>query len=194
MNKEKFLEALSRELRRLPREEYEKAMDYYIEFFEDAGPESEQAVIGELGDPKDVAAQIIMDAALERMNEPHKSVKRGLSTVWIVILGVCAAPIALPVAIAILLALGGVLLGVGGVLIGILVAVGGALAAGVVAVVCGIILLFTNPASAFANIGLGLAETGLSVLGGMLLCMFFKWLMKGIWKVFRNIMNRRKKA
>ena len=187
MNKEKFLEALSRELRRLPREEYEKAMDYYIEFFEDAGPESEQAVIGELGDPKDVAAQIIMDAALERMNEPHKSVKRGLSTVWIVILGVCAAPIALPVAIAILLALGGVL-------IGILVAVGGALAAGVVAVVCGIILLFTNPASAFANIGLGLAVTGLSVLGGMLLCMFFKWLMKGIWKVFRNIMNRRKKA
>ena len=38
MNRDEFLRELSRELRRLPRDEYEKAMDYYVEFFNDAGP------------------------------------------------------------------------------------------------------------------------------------------------------------
>ena len=94
MNRDEFLRELSRELRRLPRDEYEKAMDYYVEFFNDAGPENEKTVIADLGTPKEVAAQIIMDAAVERMHEPPKSARRGLGTIWMVILGVCAAPIA----------------------------------------------------------------------------------------------------
>lgn len=37
MSREEYLRALSRELRRLPKDEYEKAMDYYVEYFEEAG-------------------------------------------------------------------------------------------------------------------------------------------------------------
>lgn len=194
MSREEYLRALSRELRRLPKDEYEKAMDYYVEYFEDAGPEKEQEIIKDLGTPKDVAAQIIMDAAMERMDKPQKSVKKGLSTVWIIILAVCAAPIALPIGIALLASVGCVVAAAAAVLIGALIAVAGAFAAGIVAAVCGIVLLFSHPASGMVGIGMGMLVVGFSILGAFLLCVVFKWLIKGIRALFRRIMRRRKKA
>ena len=194
MSREEYLRALSRELRRLPKDEYEKAMDYYVEYFEEAGPEREQEIIADLGEPKDVAAQIIMDAAMERMNRPQKSMKRGLSTVWMVVLAVCAAPIALPMAIGILGMAGGVLAMAAAMLVCALVLVAGAFAAGVVAVVGGIILIFSQPLSALTVIGMGLCIVGFSIMGAIFLCMLFKWIVKGIRALFRRIMRRRKKA
>ena len=195
MSREEYLRALSRELRRLPKDEYEKAMDYYVEYFEEAGPEKEQEIIADLGEPKEVAAQIIMDAAMERMDKPQKSMRRRLSTVWVVILAVCAAPIALPLALGMLAAAGGVLMAAAAMLVCVLVLIAGAFAAGVVSVVGGIILMFSQHlASAFAITGMGLAVIGLSVLGAFLFCMIFKWLVKGIRALFRWIMRRRKKA
>ena len=194
MSREEYLRVLSRELRRLPKDEYEKAMDYYVEYFEEAGPEHEQEIIADLGEPKDVAAQIIMDAAMERMDKPQKSMKRGLSTLWIIVLAVCAAPIALPLAIGVLGIAGCVLAVAAVVLVCALVLVAGAFSTGVVAVVGGIILIFSHPLSALTIIGMGLCIIGLSILGAFLLCMLFKWMVKGIRAMFRGIVKRRKKA
>ena len=192
MNRDEFLRELSRELRRLPRDEYEKAMDYYVEFFNDAGPENEKTVIADLGTPKEVAAQIIMDAAVERMHEPQKSARRGLGTIWMVILGVCAAPIALPFAFVILMLVGMLLLSAGMVVLGLLIAEAGLFAGGVIGVVCGIILLFSQPASALTGLGLGLAFIGLSILGAFLVCKVFKGMIKAIRALFQRIFRRKK--
>lgn len=194
MSREEYLRALSRELRRLPKDEYEKAMDYYVEYFEEAGPEREQEIIKDLGSPKDVAAQIIMDAAVERMNKPPRSMKRGLSTVWIVVLAVCAAPIALPFAIAILAAAGCVLMAAGAVMLCVLIIEAGAVAAGVVAVVGGIVLFFSHPVSALTVTGMGLFMIGVSILGAFALCLFFRGMIYVIQALFRRIMRRRKTA
>lgn len=51
MGKNEYLRTLARELRKLPKEEFDTAMDYYTEYFEDAGPEKEQEIIQELGIP-----------------------------------------------------------------------------------------------------------------------------------------------
>ena len=99
MGKNEYLRTLARELRKLPKEEFDTAMDYYTEYFEDAGPEKEQEIIQELGTPREVAYQIITDAAIKRMEE-QVDVKKGFSTLWIIILGICAAPVALPMAFA----------------------------------------------------------------------------------------------
>lgn len=192
MNRDEFLRELSRELRRLPRDEYEKAMDYYVEFFNDAGPENEKTVIADLGTPREVAVQIIMDAAVERMHEPPKSARRGIGTIWMVILGVCAAPIALPFAFAILAFVGALLLSAGMVVLGLLMAEAGLFAAGVVGAVCGIVLLFSKPASALVGLGFGLVFIGLSILGAFVVCKVFKWLMKGIRALFQRIFRRKK--
>lgn len=194
MSREEYLRVLSRELRRLPKDEYEKAMDYYVEYFEEAGPEKEQEIIKDLGSPKDVAAQIIMDAAMDRMDKPQKSMKRGLSTVWMVVLAVCAAPIALPLAIGILAMAGGVLVTAGALLLCALLVEVGAVAAGVVAVVGGIVLLFSHPLSALTVTGMGLFMIGISILGAFVLCLLFRGMVHVIQALFRRIMRRRKKA
>lgn len=58
MNRELFMRDLARFLSDLPAEEREQALNYYEDYFEDAGPENEQKVIEELGSPVDVAKQI----------------------------------------------------------------------------------------------------------------------------------------
>ena len=58
MNKKIFLDELHRLLSDLPPEERNQAIKYYEDYFEDAGPENEQAILKELGSPQELADQI----------------------------------------------------------------------------------------------------------------------------------------
>ena len=58
MNKKLFLDELHRLLSDLPPEERNQAIKYYEDYFEDAGPENEQAILKELGSPQELANQI----------------------------------------------------------------------------------------------------------------------------------------
>lgn len=58
MNKKLFLDELHRLLSDLPLEERNQAIKYYEDYFEDAGPENEQAILKELGSPQELANQI----------------------------------------------------------------------------------------------------------------------------------------
>ena len=55
MTKTDYLAALEKYLKTLPEADYKEAMDYFTEYFEEAGSENEAQVIEELGDPKDAA-------------------------------------------------------------------------------------------------------------------------------------------
>lgn len=103
MNKTEYMEELSKRLRHLPKEDYEKAIEYYEEYFADAGPENEAQVIEDLGTPEFAARQLVTTIAINNTKEPAPNMKKGLSAVWVGILAVCAAPIALPLAFAIAL-------------------------------------------------------------------------------------------
>lgn len=59
MNRQEFMRILSEKLDCLPLEEKSSAINYYQEFFEDAGIESEQSVISSLGSPEFLAENII---------------------------------------------------------------------------------------------------------------------------------------
>ena len=59
MNKTEFLSALERELSALPPEERRDAMLYYKEYFEEAGPENEEAAAASLGSPREIAAELL---------------------------------------------------------------------------------------------------------------------------------------
>ena len=58
MDKRKFLEELQRQLSDLTNEERREALEYYEEYFADAGEENEEDVISSLGTPEQVAEQI----------------------------------------------------------------------------------------------------------------------------------------
>ena len=100
MNRREYLEQLKKRLRKLPFDEIREAVDYYEQYFNDAGEENEQAVIAELGPPSNVASQIIAEFAVKGSGQ-EQSAKRGLSSVWVVILAVFASPVALPLAVAV---------------------------------------------------------------------------------------------
>lgn len=58
MNKSEYLKILSEKISSLPHEEYCNIMEYYTEYFEDAGVD-EAAVMDELGSPENLAAKIM---------------------------------------------------------------------------------------------------------------------------------------
>ena len=61
MNRREFMGALKRLLVSIPEEESTEVLQYYEDYFEDAGAEHEEEVIKELGSPEKVAAMIWAD-------------------------------------------------------------------------------------------------------------------------------------
>lgn len=58
MNRKDYMERLEQLLLVLPVEEREEALQYYTDYFDDAGIDNEEIVISELGSPEEVAAKI----------------------------------------------------------------------------------------------------------------------------------------
>lgn len=58
MNRQEFLRQLERLLYDIPESERREAMEYYQNYFDDAGPEKEAQIIEELGSPQEVASSI----------------------------------------------------------------------------------------------------------------------------------------
>ncbi|CRH85148.1 Predicted membrane protein [Chlamydia trachomatis] len=63
MTQTQFLDELAQLLQPLPREEYNEAIDYFTELFEEAGPENESSILDGLGSPKEVANELISKLA-----------------------------------------------------------------------------------------------------------------------------------
>jgi len=191
LNKIEFMSQLKIHLRKLPFDEVREAVDYYEQYFDDAGVENEQAVISELRSPSAVASQIIASFAVK---DTDKSVKKGLSTVWIAILAVFSSPVTLPVAITVIvLAIALVV-----IMLSFIFSIG---AAGISSVISGIASFITGasivqqsiPSSMFF-FGLGLIASGIgiAIIAGtvQLSKIFFPSLAK---KIGEFILRRNKK-
>lgn len=61
MNKTIFLRELEQYLQGISEEERKEAVSYYENYFEDAGTENEEAVLAELGSPREVANSILAE-------------------------------------------------------------------------------------------------------------------------------------
>ena len=48
MTRTEYIAKLTKYLRKLPQKDYEEALEYFMEYFEEAGPENEAQVIVEL--------------------------------------------------------------------------------------------------------------------------------------------------
>ncbi len=69
MTSGEYLKQLEKYLRKLPQSDYEDAMEYFTEYFADAGPENEQAVIKELGTPKQAAALVLRNLLKKKLDQ-----------------------------------------------------------------------------------------------------------------------------
>ncbi|MCQ4670639.1 DUF1700 domain-containing protein [Lactonifactor longoviformis] len=178
MNKEEYMSQMRHNLRRLPKEDFDKAIEYFEEYFAEAGPEQEGQAIEDLGSPDTAADEIIRSLAVQNAMESQKSVKRGVSAVWVGILAVFAAPIGLPLAFAAgVLALSFVL--VIFCILFALIVTAVALALSAIPLLGGSLwLLFTSPINGLASTGLSLIAIGIGF-----------WVVKGCLWLSRRFLN-----
>ncbi|HJC92588.1 MAG TPA: DUF1700 domain-containing protein [Candidatus Mediterraneibacter excrementigallinarum] len=175
MTKTEYMKVLSKKLRRLPKEDYERAVEYFEEYFADAGPENEQKAIEDLGTPEEAARELIMDLAEENADKPPKTVKRGMRAIWIGILGICAAPIALPLALVFIILIACAFLVVFCVLLCIVIAGVSVAAGGIISAIAGAAVLFQSFADGLCNLGFGLGCFGAGLLFTYGSVLLFGW-------------------
>lgn len=97
MTKTEYKAKLTKYLRKLPQQDYKEAIEYFMEYFEEAGPENEARVIAELGTPKEAAHEVISRLLEEKIVEDKSSLRNKTTILWIAILAVLASPVALPI-------------------------------------------------------------------------------------------------
>lgn len=175
MTKTEYMKVLSKKLRRLPKEDYERAVEYFEEYFADAGLENEQKAIEDLGTPEEAARELIMDLAEENADKPPKTVKRGMRAIWIGILGICAAPIALPLALVFIILIACAFLVVFCVLLCIVIAGVSVAAGGIISTIAGAAVLFQSFADGLCNLGFGLGCFGAGLLFTYGSVLLFGW-------------------
>ena len=195
MNRSEFLKKLEQGLIKVSKEERDAALDYYNEYFDDAGVENEQKVIEELGSPLQIAAMVKADAAIKRLEEDKKpSVKKGISAVWLVILAILAAPIAFPLAIgAAALALG-LLLALIAIIFALIICVVAFFITGIMVIVSGIAVVATSIPTAIFTIGVGLAALGITLLIGILVVLAARGIFSGIAKGMNRQLKKKSKG
>ena len=117
MNRIEFMEELSGLLQDIPEEDRMDALNYYNDYFDDAGAENEKNVIDELESPEKVAAKIKADREdpedgkagmpMEQDNKPWTN--KWLKIILIVAIILVGCPVIVPVAIGLLAAIAGIL-------------------------------------------------------------------------------------
>ena len=97
MTRTEYIAKLTKYLRKLPQQDYKEAIEYFMDYFEEAGPENEARVIAELGTPKEAAHEVISRLLEEKIVEDKSSLRNKTTILWIAILAVLASPVALPI-------------------------------------------------------------------------------------------------
>lgn len=96
MTRREYLEKLSRYLKKLPKEDYQEAMEYFEEYFDEAGLENEAQVMAELGSPKEAAQDIIQNILDKHLIDDGKYSRTKRKLVWIILAAILVSPFAFP--------------------------------------------------------------------------------------------------
>lgn len=190
MSKDEYLKKLRLKIKKLPKQEIEEAINYYQEYFEEAGEENTASVIARLGSPSSVASQILADYAVKDLGTDHDSTKKSLSAIWFIILAILASPIALPLlAVVIIFALTLILV-CGVTVLTLFVFVIGLPISGLVSTISGIAVFFQHWQTSIFFIGLGLIAFGIGMLLYSPIVYFSKKVSSGLVKLLKGLVDK----
>lgn len=208
MNRKKFMHELERLLKDIPAGEREEAIQYYNDYFDDAGEENEARVIEELGSPAQVARTIREGmsesggeytergyederfrnrhevTADHQETEKEKTVqKQANANLWkilcIILLCILLCPIIIPIGVALLAVAAAVVIGIIGIAIASVAAAFALPIAGIATIAFGMYKLFLVPA-----VGVALGGVGCLLLAvGILVCLFALWIFSKVLPV-----------
>lgn len=101
MLKNEFLSALRTHLSSLPSEDIERSLSFYSEMIDDRIEDgmSEEEAVAAIGDPQEIASQILLDTPLPKLIKAKTTPKRKLRT-WEIVLLILGSPVWAPLLIA----------------------------------------------------------------------------------------------
>lgn len=189
MNREEYMKSLAQRLKRLPKEDFDKAMAYYEEYFDEAGPENERKAIEDLGTPELAAEEVIRGVVLENAKEPPKSVKKGVSAIWVGILAIFAVPVAFPLALAAALLVLAVVITIGALIFSLVITAFALAVSAIPCILVSIYLLFVSFADGVANLGVGFLGLGVGIWVMMGSLALGKWFLNAMTRLFGKLVK-----
>lgn len=105
MTREEYMKKLQKYLRKLPKQDYDDAIEYFNEYFSDTDEEGQQKLIEELCTPKEAAADLMYNLLDRKIQEQEtdteeKKSKKGITL--LAVLAIMSTPITVPLFIALL--------------------------------------------------------------------------------------------
>ncbi len=198
MTRKEYMEQLKKYLKRLPKEDYDNAIEYFSEYFDEAGPENEQQVMEELGSPKEAAGELLLNLLQESTEGKDKEdtpAKRKKSSPWKIILLAFLVLCASPVSLALLVAALGVLIAVVVVIAAVIFSMGvtsiATTAGGIVVVGFGSTLILKSLAATCMMVGGGFFIAGAGILIGIFTIYVCKWCTTGIGHLVNRFVRRK---
>ena len=217
MNRAEFMARLRELLSDITEAEREEALNYYEDYFDDAGVENEASVIASLGTPEKVAATIkdglndnermngefsengysnptydSKDAvaertAIEKVNKTNKN-----SKIWILVLILClfGLPIVLPVAIGLLSAAFGICCAILAIIFAVMVTGVVIVATGFGLIIAGIAALLEAPVVGILLFGAGLMVGGIGILIAILGAWIIAKIVPGVVRGIVNLLRK----
>lgn len=174
MKTDEYLRQLSKYLKKLPKADYDDAMEYFTEYFVETDENEAKKLMDELGTPKEAACDIISNILEKKIDEKKQAdsekkqvdsdKKSVFCVLWIALLAIFALPVATPLLISGLIVMFCVLLCV--VLAVLCVFLFGVCAAiaGMAVIARAIVTVKISISSAIMLSGLGLAAIGVGII------------------------------
>ena len=198
MTRQEYMEELKKYLKRLPQEDFDNAIEYFSEYFEEAGPEKEQQVMRELGEPKEAARELFLNLLQESVEHDEDIVEEKAPVlkgkrrspgkiILLAFLVLCASPVSL----ALLAFVCAVILTVAAVIFSIAITGIAAMAGGIVTIGVGVSLILKSAAAACMMVGGGFLMTGLGILAGLLTVYICKWCANGIGRLVNRLVRKK---
>lgn len=192
MNKKKFLEVLNHKLRHLPKEDREDAIAYYEEYFAEMNLSEDEDVTLKVGQPEEVARNILGNCTEKHLDEQKEKggIRSSATVIWMIILGIFASPIAIPLAITFVVLVFACIIVVASIVFAFVCAGVGILAAGIMSIP------WTFWATGFAQklvcLGMSTFCLGFGTLFLIGVIKAAKCLFRGIACLFHKFFNRKK--
>ncbi|MFD1317733.1 DUF1700 domain-containing protein [Loigolactobacillus zhaoyuanensis] len=174
-----YLDEFQALLQGLSSDETSDVLEYYQEYILDAELIDYAAAVAKLGTPHQLARKTLADYSI-RQSEPvtRATPRHNARLIWIIILALFASPIAIPLAIAVILMLIAGILVIGAIIFAAMMVVAGLLLAGGFALISGVAILFQSFATGIFYIGVGLAGLGGGILALLIGYMVVKVLLQ----------------
>ena len=166
MSRDEYLNILHANLRNVPPQEINNIMQYYFEYFEEAGPENVQKVIDELGPPQQLANKVSADYVIRGMENGTvpQGMKQKASNAWLIVLAICGSPIWLPLALGLIIVIAAMALSLFIVIVSFSAASIAIMVSGLFASGVGIVTVFSHVPTGIFMMGTGLLCTGIGIL------------------------------